>query len=177
MAIKVCQHFLLQTLVEVEYQVPLDSLNASKLARVWRIPGKFFKLGGDGAAEAAAVDIQSMVVQLAFQRPSLRGAWNRQFMFRKFHSVFNDACKSWHFPLALLHLLALFASHLSQDLSPPSGGSWICWQRRSSTCSSGSSTTSAAPASPMPWAFPPLCWCTGDPLNFGILASKFQISK
>uniref|UniRef100_A0A914H1V3 glucuronosyltransferase n=1 Tax=Globodera rostochiensis TaxID=31243 RepID=A0A914H1V3_GLORO len=74
------------TLVEIQYAVPLDILNVTKLANVWHIPGQFFRAEIDGKP------FTKIIADNAFEADSIIASF---FMSKAFQYTLNDACEAF----------------------------------------------------------------------------------
>ncbi|KAL3108143.1 hypothetical protein niasHT_016334 [Heterodera trifolii] len=73
------------TFLEIEYVVPIGALNATKLANLWQIPGKFFNMNFGGKS------LFKMLADSAFEKPSLVNIF---FSSKLFQASQNDACEA-----------------------------------------------------------------------------------
>jgi hypothetical protein len=71
-------------LIEVEMNVPLDALNATKVASSLRVPSKFMQ------EKLKTVDMMKILADMAFQEPSVLTSF---FAARGFQTLLNEACE------------------------------------------------------------------------------------
>jgi hypothetical protein len=76
--------FFVQTLLEVEYNVPVKAMNASKAARTVHVSGQFMPQTIDG------MNRQEVLVRRLFETTSLRKAF---FFTKIFQITLNEACE------------------------------------------------------------------------------------
>jgi hypothetical protein len=73
--------------MEVQFNVPLDVLNASKLARTLRVPGQFATIDNSDSAQ----DFEKAVAQMAFEEFKSANIIARN---KPLNAMWNRACES-----------------------------------------------------------------------------------